>query len=112
MLQAISPIDGRYNQSVKELIPYFSESALIKYRIFVEIEYFIRLCDVLPQLFSVTPEQIKLLRTRISKLNINDLNNIKDIESKLNHDVKAVEYFIKDIFDETGLSEHKEFSYY
>jgi adenylosuccinate lyase len=112
MLQAISPIDGRYNQSVKELIPYFSESALIKYRIFVEIEYFIRLCDVLPQLFSVTPEQIKLLRTRISKLNINDLNNIKDIESKLNHDVKAVEYFIKDIFDETGLSEHKEFVHF
>ena len=112
MLQAITPIDGRYNDKVKELIPYFSEAALIKYRIFVEIEYFVRLCDVLPELFSVTPEQIKSLRDRISKLDIADLDKIKSIELTTNHDVKAVEYFIKDIFDELGLSEHKEFIHF
>ena len=112
MLQAITPIDGRYNDKVKELIPYFSEAALIKYRIFVEIEYFVRLCDVLPELFSVTPEHIKSLRTRISKLDMADLEYIKSIESTTNHDVKAVEYFIKDIFDQIGLSEHKEFVHF
>lgn len=112
MLQAISPIDGRYNSKVSELIPYFSEAALIKYRIFIEIEYFVRLCDVLPELFSVTTEQISLLRSRISKLDLNDLDKIKKIELTTNHDVKAVEYFIKDIFDEIGLSEHKEFVHF
>jgi len=112
MLSAISPIDGRYSDKVKELIPFFSESALIKYRIFIEIEYFVRLCDVLPELFSVSEDKIKVLRTRISRINEEDILKIKSIESKVNHDVKAVEYFIKDLFDEFGLSEYKEFVHF
>lgn len=112
MITAISPIDGRYSQKVNELVDYFSEAALIKYRIFIEIEYFVRLCDVLPELFSVTPEQILQLRQRISRLSPSDFDKIKKFESTTNHDVKAVEYFIKEVFDETGLTEHKEFVHF
>lgn len=112
MITAISPIDGRYNQKVNELIDYFSEAALIKYRIFIEIEYFVRLCDVLPELFSVKPDEIYQLRQRISRLSSNDFDKIKQLELTTNHDVKAVEYFIKDVFDEIGLSEHKEFVHF
>ncbi len=109
----ISPIDGRYQKQTVELKNYFSEGALIRYRILVECEYFISLCEVVPQLFVVSPEQLTKLRNRLYKeLTESDFNKIKEYESKTNHDVKAVEYFIKDIIDELELSEVREFIHF
>ncbi|GAA4900742.1 adenylosuccinate lyase [Flaviramulus aquimarinus] len=112
-LNAISPIDGRYRSKVSELAPYFSEEALIKYRVLVEIEYFIALCEIpLPQLQSVDTNIFDNLRAIYNDFSSEDALAIKKIESITNHDVKAVEYFIKEKFDALGLSEYKEFIHF
>ncbi|MDO6760037.1 adenylosuccinate lyase [Tamlana sp. 2_MG-2023] len=112
-LNAISPIDGRYRSKVSELAPYFSEEALIKYRVLVEIEYFIALCEIpLPQLESVDASVFDSLRAIYKDFSTEDALAIKKIESVTNHDVKAVEYFIKEKFDALGLAEYKEFIHF
>jgi adenylosuccinate lyase len=112
-LNAISPIDGRYRNKVKELAPYFSEEALIKYRVLVEIEYFIALCEIpLPQLKAVSKNVFNDLRAIYKNFSTEDALAIKKIENITNHDVKAVEYFIKEKFDALGLSEFKEFIHF
>jgi adenylosuccinate lyase len=112
-LTAISPIDGRYRNKVKELASYFSEEALIKYRVLVEIEYFISLCEIpLPQLEAITKEKYNDLRKIYKNFSSKDALAIKKIESVTNHDVKAVEYFIKEKFDALGLSQYKEFIHF
>ncbi len=112
-LNAISPIDGRYRSKVESLKNYFSEEALIKYRVLVEIEYFIALCEApLPQLKSVNPSTFEDLRAIYKNFTTANAQAIKDIEKVTNHDVKAVEYFIKEQFDTLGLSEFKEFIHF
>jgi adenylosuccinate lyase len=112
-LSAISPIDGRYRSKVEALGNYFSEEALIKYRVLVEIEYFIALCELpLPQLTSVSSSFFEDLRAIYKNFSPVDASAIKEIEKVTNHDVKAVEYFIKEKFDALGLSEHKEFIHF
>ncbi|WP_353778719.1 adenylosuccinate lyase [Winogradskyella sp. 3972H.M.0a.05] len=112
-LNAISPIDGRYRNKVSELGNYFSEEALIKYRVLVEIEYFIALCEIpLPQLQSIDATVFDKLRKIYTDFSAEDAQAIKEIESVTNHDVKAVEYFIKQQFDALGLSEYKEFIHF
>ncbi|WP_159019615.1 adenylosuccinate lyase [Algibacter sp. L3A6] len=112
-LNAISPIDGRYRSKVNELAPYFSEEALIKYRVLVEIEYFIALCEIpLPQLESVDKNIFEDLRGIYKNFSSEDALAIKKIESVTNHDVKAVEYFIKEKFDALNLSAYKEFIHF
>ena len=113
ILTAISPVDGRYRDKVEELGDYFSEFALIKYRVYVEIEYFIALTAIpLPQLNSFDPEMKAVLRNIYDSFSLNDARQIKDIEKITNHDVKAVEYFIKDRFDALGLEKFKEFIHF
>ena len=100
LLTAISPIDGRYRSKTKPLADFFSEYALIRYRIRVEIEYFIALCELpLPQLKAVSPELFEPLRDIYRNFSIDDAQRVKDIEAITNHDVKAVEYFIKEKID-------------
>lgn len=112
-LNAISPIDGRYRSKVKELAAYFSEEALIKYRVLVEIEYFIALCEIpLPQLKDIDSKGFEDLRNIYLKFSSEDAMAIKHIEKTTNHDVKAVEYFIKEKFDDLGLSKYKEFIHF
>jgi len=112
-LNAISPIDGRYRKSTKSLANYFSEEALIKYRVLVEIEYFISLCENdLPQLKSVSSSVFEALRDIYKNLSTEDAQWIKETEKTTNHDVKAVEYFIKDKFETLGLSQYKEFIHF
>jgi adenylosuccinate lyase len=112
-LTAISPVDGRYRSKVEELAAYFSEFSLIKYRIKVEIEYFISLCSIpLPQLASMDRAKFDKLRDIYMKLKQEDAEEIKKIEKKVNHDVKAVEYFIKQKFDTLGLGKFKEFVHF
>jgi adenylosuccinate lyase len=112
-LNAISPVDGRYRGSTKDLAIYFSEYALIKYRVLVEIEYFISLCDTpLPQLKNIDPQIFTSLRKIYTNFSEQDALAVKDIEKVTNHDVKAVEYFIKDKFDLLGLEKHKEFIHF
>ncbi|AOZ98273.1 MULTISPECIES: adenylosuccinate lyase [Flavobacterium] len=112
-LNAISPIDGRYRNKTLSLAPFFSEEALIKYRVLVEIEYFITLCEVpLPQLKNVNPAIFDSLRAIYKNFSTADALWIKETEKVTNHDVKAVEYFIKDAFEKLGLSEHKEFIHF
>lgn len=112
-LNAISPIDGRYRDKVEELQQYFSEFALIKYRVWVEVEYFIALCKIpLPQLESFQSINFDKLRQIVADFNESDAQRIKQIESVTNHDVKAVEYFLKEKFDALGLKEHKEFIHF
>src|SRR5690606_40358769 len=92
MLKAISPIDGRYSQKTKDLINFFSEEALIKYRVRVEIEYFIALCELpLPQLKSIDLEKYPVLREIYKGFSTEDAQAVKEIEKTTNHDVKAVE---------------------
>lgn len=112
-LTAISPIDGRYRSKVKELAPYFSEFGLIKYRVLVEIEYFIALCEIpLPELKTVDPAVFPRLRTINEIFSLEDAQRVKDIEKTTNHDVKAVEYFVKEQFERLGLSGFKEFVHF
>lgn len=112
-LYAISPIDGRYRKTTQELADYFSEAALIEYRVYVEIEYFIALCELpLPQLKSFPKDKYNQLRDIYGNFKQEDAQRIKDIESITNHDVKAVEYFIKEEFDKLGLADHKEFIHF
>ena len=114
LLTAISPIDGRYRGKAEALAAYFSEFALIKYRVQVEIEYFITLCELpLPQLNGVGEDVFESLRNIYRNFSEADAQRIKDIESVTNHDVKAVEYFIKEEFDKLGgLEEYKEFIHF
>jgi len=112
-LTAISPIDGRYRRSVEKLTDYFSEGALIKYRVQVEVEYFIELCNLpLPQLADFDKHLFEPLRQIYKKFSHEDARHVKDIEAVTNHDVKAVEYFLKDKFDELGLHRAKEFIHF
>ena len=112
-LSAISPIDGRYRSKVEALGNYFSEEALIKYRVLVEIEYFIALCELpLPQLETVSHSVFEDLRAIYKNFTPVDASAIKEIEKVTNHDVKAVEYFIKDKFDALDLSDFKEFIHF
>lgn len=113
MLTAISPIDGRYQGKTKELSDYFSEYALIKYRVFVEIQYFIALVQhPLPQLADFQDEKVDQLNQIFENFSLPDAINIKNIEKTTNHDVKAVEYFLKRKFDELGISQYKEFIHF
>ncbi len=113
MLTAISPIDGRYRTKVDELAVYFSEFALIRYRIFVEVEYFIALVDLpLPQLKLFDKKIYKKLRQIYQEIKIEDAHRIKDIEKITNHDVKAVEYFLKEKFDVLHLQSYREFIHF
>ena len=112
-LNAVSPIDGRYRSKTISLSKYFSEEALIKYRTLVEIEYFIALCQIpLPQLQSIDSSMFESLRDIYKNFTSEDAQTIKDIEKITNHDVKAVEYFIKTAFNHLGLSEYKEFIHF
>lgn len=112
-LNAISPIDGRYRSKTKSLSAYFSEEALIKYRVQIEIEYFIGLCELpLPQLADFNPSLFEELRSIYLHFTSDDALQIKEIESTTNHDVKAVEYFIKKEFDKLQLQEYKEFIHF
>ncbi len=112
-LHAISPIDGRYQNKVAHLSPYFSEAALIKYRVLVEIEYFIALCECpLPQLKALDKKLYPALRNIYLEFSDADAIAIKKIESITNHDVKAVEYFIKEKFDALSLQDFKEFIHF
>ncbi len=112
-LQAVSPIDGRYASKTNSLIPFFSEEALIKYRVQVEIEYFIALVELkLPQLASFDTSLFPELRKIYTNFSTEDAQRIKDIEMVTNHDVKAVEYFIKEEFDVLNLKEYKEFIHF
>lgn len=113
MLNAISPIDGRYQKKTKELADYFSEFALIKYRVFVEIQYFIALCQCpLPQLEAFDLEKVDVLNDIFEDFNLTDALRVKEIESTTNHDVKAVEYFLKEKFDGLGIGQFKEFIHF
>jgi adenylosuccinate lyase len=112
-LIAISPLDGRYQQQTLALSGYFSEYALFKYRLRVEIEYFIALTEIpLPQLQYFPKDKIENLKLIWKDFSINDAESIKLIEKTTNHDIKAVEYFIKQKFDELGLDEFKEFIHF
>ena len=112
-LTAISPVDGRYRDKAENLAGYFSEFALIKYRVRVEIEYFIFLCEHIWQLRPIDDENSKTnLRDIYINFSIDDAIRIKEIESVTNHDVKAVEYFIKERFDDLNLQEYKEFIHF
>ena len=112
-LNAISPIDGRYRGKTKTLSKYFSEEALIQFRVRVEIEYFIALCEIpLPQLVTFNPAIFEDLRSIYKHFSDEDTMEIKEIEKTTNHDVKAVEYFIKKEFDKLDLGKYKEFIHF
>jgi adenylosuccinate lyase len=112
-LRAISPVDGRYRTKTDALADYFSEFALIRYRLWVEVEYFIALCQIpLDQLSGVPANSFEPLRDIYRNFTLEDALAIKEIEKTTNHDVKAVEYFIKQAFDRLGLSEFKEFIHF
>jgi adenylosuccinate lyase len=112
-LQALSPVDGRYRNIVNCLAPYFSEYGLIKYRLRVEIEYFIALCELpLKELEDFDAKHFTSLRDIYKKFNADKAQQIKNVEKITNHDVKAVEYYIKSQFDELGISKYKEFIHF
>lgn len=112
-LTGISPVDGRYRRVTAELAAYYSEFALIKYRVEVEVEYFIALCEMpLPQLKEVESSVFEELRDIYRNFSLSDAEGIKEIEKTTNHDVKAVEYFLKEKFDQLGLSDVKEFIHF
>lgn len=114
LLTAISPVDGRYREKTASLADYFSEYALIRYRVRVEVEYFIALCEIpLPQLASVNPAIFARLRDIYLRFDEKQARRVKDIEAITNHDVKAVEYFLKEEFDAIGgLEAYKEFIHF
>ena len=110
---SISPIDGRYNSKTRELSPFFSEFALIKFRVLVEIEYFLALCDLpIENLHGVKSNDKKTIKSIYSNFSTNDVIQIKKIEKNINHDVKAVEYFIKEKFIENGLGDYSEYVHF
>lgn len=112
-LTAISPVDGRYRSKCEPLDRYFSEFALIRYRVRVEVEYFIALCRLpLPQLAGIDPKVYEPLRDIYRHFTLSDAERIKEIETVTNHDVKAVEYFLKERFDSLGLAAYKEFIHF
>ncbi len=112
-LKAISPVDGRYRSQSDVLSGYFSEYALIRYRVWVELEYFIALCELpLPQLKDVDADQIKRIRNIYWEINDGDVLRVKELEKTTNHDVKAVEYLIREKFESLGLSKHVEFIHF
>ncbi len=112
-LEAVSPVDGRYRRATESLAGYFSEAALIKYRIRVEIEYFIALCRLpLPQLEGLAETKFNDLRALYRDFDLRNAQRVKAIEKTTNHDVKAVEYFIKEQFDQLGIGEYKEFIHF
>jgi adenylosuccinate lyase len=112
-LTAISPLDGRYRQKVDELDLYFSEFGLIKYRLMVEVEYFIALCDIpLPQLVDFRKENYKVLRSIYEDFDLTDAEKIKEREKVTNHDIKAVEYFLKERFFQSGWGKWSEFIHF
>jgi len=112
-LTAISPIDGRYRDKAVDLARYFSEYALMQYRVRVEVEYFIALCELpLPQLGGFDKEKFQALRDIYRQFSLGDARHIKDIERTTNHDVKAVEYFLKEEFDQLNLGNAKEFIHF
>ena len=113
-LTAISPIDGRYREKITDLFPFFSEYALIKYRVQVEIEYFIALCNepTIGSLQGIDENKLNRLRGIYLVFDEDDAQDIKEIETVTNHDVKAVEYFLKEKFDAINLSEYKEFIHF
>jgi adenylosuccinate lyase len=112
-LEAITPVDGRYRRATRKLADYFSEGALIKYRVMVEVEYFIALCELpLPQLISFNNELFETLRAVYRNFTLEDARRVKDIEKVTNHDVKAVEYLLKEKFDELQLQDFKEFIHF
>jgi adenylosuccinate lyase len=112
-LNAISPIDGRYFNKTKVISSFFSESSLIRYRVKVEIEYFISLCELpLPQLKNFDSKLFKTLRSYYEVFNQSDVQRVKDIETITNHDVKAVEYFIKEKMEKDGIGNDKEFVHF
>ena len=112
-LNAISPVDGRYNSKTKELKPFFSEESLIKYRIKIEIEYFIALCEIpLVELKGFRDKDFAKLRDIYNDFSSKDAEEIKKIEKKTNHDVKSVEYFIKEKFQQMKFNEYKEFIHF
>ncbi len=112
-LLAISPIDGRYGGKISQLQSYFSEAALIRYRVRVEVEYFIALCRIpLPQLASFDPEMYPKLQELYADFGLDEALEVKEIEKTTNHDVKAVEYYLKRKFDSLGLGEYKEFIHF
>ena len=112
-LNAISPIDGRYRKITEQLSAYFSESALMKYRVMVEVEYFIALCELpLPQLQSVDKSSFSAMRNVHINFTEEDAQAIKDIEKKTNHDIKAVEYFVREQFTTLGLDKSVSFIHF
>lgn len=112
-LTAISPVDGRYRSRTESLSPYFSEFGLIKYRVMVEVEYFIALCEAkIPQLKPVSAGKFEQLRKIYLGFSMDDARKVKDIEKVTNHDVKAVEYFVKEQFALLGLNDFKEFIHF
>lgn len=112
-LTAISPVDGRYRKKVERLDEYFSEFGLIRARVMVEVEYFIALCQLpLPQLKDFDPKYFRKLRNIVKNFKVADAQEIKEIEKTTNHDVKAVEYFLKRRFDEMNLTQFKEFIHF
>jgi adenylosuccinate lyase len=112
-LTAISPVDGRYRKATERLADYFSEQALIRYRIRVEVEYFIALCELpLPQLSGVDRAALEALRTLYTDFSPADAARVKEIEATTNHDVKAIEYILKEKMDALGLAEFKEFVHF
>jgi adenylosuccinate lyase len=112
-LSAISPIDGRYRDRTRDLAGWFSEQALMRYRLLVELEYFEFLCSVpLPELAGTDLNRLKAIRARIEQLSTSDAQRIKDIEKVTNHDVKAVEYFLKSLLEEAGLQQQLEFVHF
>ena len=112
-LLSISPVDGRYNKVTSVLSDYFSEYALIRYRVRVEVEYFIALCELpLPQLAGVPKSAYEELRKLYTEFTIEDAQHVKEIESVTNHDVKAVEYLLKEKLEALGLNEYREFVHF
>ena len=112
-LTAISPLDGRYRQKVVDLDLYFSEFGLIRYRLMIEIEYFIALCNIpLPQLLDFKKDNFKILRSIYEDFDLTDAEKIKEREKITNHDVKAIEYFLKEKFFQSGWGKWNEFIHF
>lgn len=111
-LEQISPIDGRYGEKTRILSIFFSEAGLIKYRIKIEIYYFLELCKIIPSLKKINKSDLIKVESIYLKLNTTDIKKVKKIEKKINHDVKAVEYFIKEKITKIGLEKYKEFIHF